>query len=120
VGSSWGGGSTPPRLLLLLLPELARRVRSPRLPFQGRLTFRTEEDEAAIVITTEDVLVDGGANGVLVVELPQRALARLRLGGFDPADVLAHLPNRPDREVEAVLRVLFPRRMPHIYPIDRF
>jgi hypothetical protein len=106
--------------LLLLLPELARRVRSPRLPFQGRLTFRTEEGEAALVITVDDMLVDGGANGVLVVELPQRALARLRLGGFDPADVLARLPNRPDREVEAVLRVLFPRRMPHIYPIDRF
>jgi hypothetical protein len=81
--------------LLLLLPELARRVRSPRLPFQVRLTFRTEEGEAAIVITADDVLVDGGANGVLVFELPERALARLRLGGFDPADVLARLPNRP-------------------------
>jgi hypothetical protein len=46
-------------------------------------------------------------------------VARLRLGGFAPADVLARLPNRPDREVEAVLRVLFPQRTPHIYPIDR-
>jgi hypothetical protein len=108
------------RLLRLLLPELAARVRSARLPFQGRLIFRTDEGEAAIVIRDDDVLVDGGANGGLVVELPQTALARLCLGGFDPADVLARLPNQPDREAEAALRVLFPRRMPHIYPMDRF
>ena len=49
------------RLLRLLRPELAARVRSARLPFQGRLTFRTDEDEAAIVIRDDDVLVDGGA-----------------------------------------------------------
>src|SRR5215208_6694666 len=108
------------RLLRLLQPELAARVRSARLPFQGRLTFRTDEDEAAIVIRDDDVQVDGRASGGLVVELPQTALARLCLGGFDPADVLARLPNPPDREVKAVLRALFPRRMPHIYPMDRF
>ena len=108
------------RLLWQLQPELAARVRSTRLPFQGRLTFRTDEGEAAIVITADDVLVDGGANGGLIVELPQTALARLCLGGFDPADVLARLPNRPDQEVEALLQVLFPRRAPHIYPMDRF
>lgn len=108
------------RLLRQSLPELAARVGSARLPFQGRLIFRTDEGEAAIVIRDDDVLVDGGVNGGSVVELPQTALARLCLGGFDPADVLARLPNRPDPEVEAVLRVLFPRRMPHIYPMDRF
>ena len=109
------------RLLSQLLPQLAARVRSARLPFQGRLIFRTEEGESSIVITADDVLVDGDANGEgLLVELPQTALARLCLGGFDPGDVLARLPNRPDREVEAVLRVLFPQRMPHIYPMDRF
>ena len=48
------------RLLRQLQPELAARVRSARLPFRGRLTFRTDEGEAAIVITTDDVLVDGG------------------------------------------------------------
>jgi len=108
------------RLLRMLLPELAARVRSARLPFQGHLTIRTDEGEATIVITEDDVRVDGGASDGLVVELPQTTLARLCLGGFDPADVLARLPNRPNAEVEAVLRVLFPRRMPHIYPMDRF
>ena len=108
------------RLLRMLLPELAARVRSARLLFQGRLTFRTDEGEATIVLAEDDVLVAGGAGGGVVVELPQTALARLCLGGFDPADVLARLPNPPDREVKAVLRALFPRRMPHIYPMDRF
>ena len=61
--TSWGGCSTSAVCLQLLRPELAARVRSARLPFQGRLTFRTDEGEAAIVITADDVLVDGGANG---------------------------------------------------------
>jgi hypothetical protein len=108
------------RLLRQLRPELAARVRSARLPFQGRFTLRTEEGEAAIVIAEDDVLVDGGANGGLVVELPQTALARLCLGGFDPADVLSRLPNPPGQEAAALLRLLFPRRMPHIYQMDRF
>jgi GNAT superfamily N-acetyltransferase len=108
------------RLLRQLRPELAARVRSARLPFQGRLNFRTDEGEAAIVITEDDVVIDGGANGGLVVELPQTALARLCLGGFDPADVLARLPSQPDQEAADLLRLLFPRRMPHIYQMDRF
>ena len=108
------------RLLRQLQPELGARVRTARLPFQGRLTFRTDEGEAAIVIAEDDVLVDDGANGGLVVELPQTALVRLCLGGFDSADVLARLPNQPGQEVAALLRLLFPRRMPHIYQMDRF
>ena len=112
------------RLLRQLQPELGARVRTARLPLAlrapGRLTFRTDEGEAAIVIAENDVLVDDGANGGLVVELPQTALVRLCLGGFDSADVLARLPNQPGQEVAALLRLLFPRRMPHIYQMDRF
>jgi hypothetical protein len=112
------------RLLRQLQPELAARVRSARLPLAlrapGRLTIRTDVGEAAIVITGDDVLVDDGASDGLVVELPQAALARLCLGGFDPADVLARLPNQPGQEAAALLRLLFPRRMPHIYQVDRF
>src|SRR5215207_133333 len=107
-------------LLRQLRPELAVRARSTRLPFQGRLTLRTDEGEAAIVLTGDDVLVDDGAKGGIVVELPQTALARLCLGGFDPTDVLARLPDRPGQEAAALLRLLFPRRMPHIYQMDRF
>ena len=107
-------------LLRQLRPELAVRARSTRLPFQGRLTLRTDEGEAAIVLTGDDVLVDDGAKGGMVVELPQTALARLCLGGFDPTDVLARLPDRPGQEAAALLRLLFPRRMPHIYQMDRF
>jgi hypothetical protein len=108
------------RLLRQLRPELVARVRSARSPVQGRLTLRTDEGEAAIVIMGNDVLVDGGANGGLVVELPQTALARLCLGGFDPADVLARLPDQPGQQAAALLQLLFPRRMPHIYQMDRF
>ncbi|MGH2617334.1 MAG: hypothetical protein ACRDJC_19045, partial [Thermomicrobiales bacterium] len=109
------------RLLRQLLPELVARVRSVRQPFRGRLTFRTDEGEAAIVIMPDNVLIDEEANGNgLVVELPQTALARLCLGGFDPADVLARLPSKPDPEAAALLRMLFPKRTPHIYPMDRF
>src|SRR5215213_4409613 len=112
------------RLLRQLQPELGARVRTARLPLAlrapGRLTFRTDEGEAAIVIAQDDVLVDDGANGGLVVELPQTALVRLCLGGFDSADVLARLPNQPGQEVAALFRLLFPRRMPHIYQMDRF
>jgi hypothetical protein len=112
------------RLLRQLRPELAARVRSARLPLAlrapGRLTLRTDEGQAVIAITGDDVSVDGGANGGLVVELPQTALIRLCLGGFDSADVLARLPNRPGPETAALLRLLFPRRMPHIYQMDRF
>src|SRR4051812_8335425 len=108
------------RLLRQLRPELAARARSARLPFQGRLTLRTDDGEAAIVITGDDLFVDDGVNDGLVVELPQAALARLCLGGFDPADVLARLPNQPSQEASTLLRLLFPRRMPHIYQMDRF
>jgi GNAT superfamily N-acetyltransferase len=108
------------RLLLQLRPELTVRARSTRLPFQGRLTLRTDEGEATIVLTGDDVLVDDGAKGGMVVELPQTALARLCLGGFDPTDVLARLPDQPGQEAAALLRLLFPRRMPHIYQMDRF
>jgi hypothetical protein len=108
------------RLLRQMRPELVARVRSARLPFQGRLTLRTDEGEAAIVITDDDVLVDGGAKGGLVIELPQTALARLCLGGFDPADVLARLPTQPGQQAADLLPLLFPKRMPHIYQMDRF
>lgn len=53
------------------------------------------------------------------VELPQETLARLCLGAFDTDDLLARLPTAPQAEAVALVKVLFPRRFPHVYPVDR-
>ena len=109
------------RLMQQLLPELTLRVQAARQPFQGHLTFATDEGEATIVISPDGVEVAGGRNGdALVVALPQSALARLCIGGFDPEDVLMRLPKPPDPALRSLLCLLFPRRRPHIYPMDRF
>jgi hypothetical protein len=52
--------------------------------------------------------------------LPQDTLARLSLGAFETSDLLERLPNRPDAQVWDLMEVLFQRRHPHIYPLDRF
>jgi GNAT superfamily N-acetyltransferase len=109
------------RLLQQLLPELTLRVQATRQPFQRLLTFATDEGEATIVISPDGVEVAGGRNDdAPVVALPQSALARLCLGGFDPEDVLMRLPRPPDTALRPLLCLLFPRRRPHIYPMDRF
>lgn len=109
------------RLVRQVQPELSARVRGACLPFRGRLTFRTDEGEASLWVAPEGVSMEGGSCGrQLVVELPQDILARLILGAFDTADVLARLPDPPAAETAALLKVFFPRRYPHIYPMDRF
>ena len=114
AATSWGGCSTSAACCGSCCPSWRREC--VRLACRSRAAspFRTDEGEAEIVLTENDVLVDGGADREITVELPQTALARLCLGGFDPTDVLARLPTPPDPEVEGVLRVLFPRRMPHL------
>jgi predicted N-acetyltransferase YhbS len=119
-GDFMGRALDAARLLRQLLPELTARVRSARLPLQGHLTFSTDEGEATIVISQDSVeLAERKGNGI-VIELPQSALARLCIGGFDPVDVLARLPRPPDPALASLLCMLFPRRQPHVYPMDRF
>jgi predicted N-acetyltransferase YhbS len=109
------------RLLQQLLPELTARVQATSPRFRGQLTFVTDEGEALLFISPDSVSTEGRAAGQqLTVELPQTALARLCLGGYDPADLLARLPSTPDPEAVSLLQTLFPRRAPHIYPMDRF
>ncbi len=111
----------PQRLMRQLLPELSARVQSVRRPFQGCLTFATDEGEVTIAISPDGVEVADKTNGDgPIVELPQSALARLCIGGFDPADVLARLPKPPEAATASVLCLLFPKQAPHIYPMDRF
>jgi predicted N-acetyltransferase YhbS len=109
------------RLLRQLLPELTARILATRSHFRGQLKIRTEDGNVSLFISPDGVSADGrSAGNHLTVELPQAMLARLCLGGFDTADVLARLPQRPDPEAALLLRALFPRRFPHIYPMDRF
>jgi hypothetical protein len=109
------------RLIRQLLPELTGRVCATPPAFQGLLTIATDEGQATIAISPRGVsLTDGYDDGDLVIELPQSALARLCIGGFDPADVLARLPQPPEEALASLLCLLFPKRTPHIYPMDRF
>jgi predicted N-acetyltransferase YhbS len=109
------------RLLRQLLPELAARTRAAKLSFRGCLRFATDEGAASLSIAPDGVSMELDERGrQLTVELPQTTLARLCLGGFDPGDLLARLPKQPDYEAASLLQTLFPRRTPHIYPMDRF
>jgi hypothetical protein len=109
------------RLLHQMRPELSARIRDCRLGFEGKLVLATEVGESVLPIGPKGIVTDGGSVGPrAVVELPQEALARLCLGSFEPEDVLARLPVSPDSSIGELLVALFPRRSPHIYPMDRF
>jgi GNAT superfamily N-acetyltransferase len=109
------------RLLTQLQPELSARIRAARVGFRGEVAFRTEVGETVLTISSEGVAVGGGGGtGGLVVELPQATLARLCLGGFETDDLLARLPAAPGAAAGTLLRMLFPRRAPFIYPVDWF
>jgi predicted acetyltransferase len=109
------------RLLHQLRPELAARIGAARIEYSGQLVVRTDEGEASLSITPDGVSVgNGSGEAVLEVEIPQAMLARLCLGAFETRDVLARLPNPPSREAGTLLEALFPKRTPHIYPVDRF
>ena len=108
------------RFVRQLLPELAAQVRAARLPLEGALTIRTDEGEVTLAIGADGVTLGGPGSGGLVVELPQAILARIAMGAFEVRDVIARLDNAVDDDAVALLEVLFPRRYPHIYAMDRF
>ena len=109
------------RLMQQLRPEMEARVRASRLGFEGDLVFSTDTGEATVAIRPDGVQIGAGRDGErLVAELPQETLARLCLGAFEPRDVLARLPEAPDSRLADLLAILFPRREPHIYPLDWF
>jgi hypothetical protein len=111
----------PDRLFEQMQPEFSTRIRASSLDLSGKITFRTDIGDAAMSVTPEGVSAEGGMAGAeLKIELPQDTLARLCLGAFETSDLLERLPNRPDRRTWDLMEVLFPRRHPHIYPLDRF
>ena len=56
----------------------------------------------------------------MAVRLPQATLARLALGAYAPADLLARLERPPEGQTRALLEALFPLRHPHLSLPDRF
>jgi len=110
-------------LMTAIQPELERRWRAARTEWTGTLELRTGEDAVRITLWDEDVEVvpaddsDGRADS-LVIESSPGNVARVVLGSFDPAELLARSGTSPDA-IE-VMAVLFPKRQPHIAPADRF
>ena len=110
-------------LMTALQPELERRWRAARAGWTGTLELRTGEDAVGIALGEEDVAIvpvhdsDDRAD-TLVIESSPGNVARLVLGSFDPAELLARSGTSPDA-IE-VMAVLFPKRHPHIAPADRF
>jgi hypothetical protein len=109
------------RLMQQLRPELAARVVAYRLGFEGELVFLTDTGETTVSIRSDEVRIGAGHGGErLVVELPQETLVRLCLGAFEPQDLVTRLAGVPDSRLADLITVLFPRRAPHIYPLDWF
>ena len=110
-------------LMTAMQPELEHRWRTVRAGWTGTLELRTGEDAVSIALGTDDVTIvpaDGsdGRADTLVIESSPGNVARLVLGSFDPAELLARSGTSPD--AIAVMAVLFPKRHPHIAPADRF
>jgi Acetyltransferase (GNAT) domain len=111
----------PARLIEQMQPEFTARIRASSANFCGDIIFRTEMGDVAMSLTGEGVGANRGQNSAeLMIEVPQDTLARLCLGAFETRDLLERLPNPPDRRTCELMEVLFPRRHPHIYPLDRF
>lgn len=100
------------RLVASLEPELRGRVEEAGVRFRGTLRIETEAGAATFAVAP------GGETAT--VRLPQAALARLALGAYPPAAVLARLDSPPDAPLWPVLEALFPRRHAHMYLPDRY
>lgn len=111
------------RLLQALAPELQARLQEANSPFTGALVFQTDIGDATLHIRPEAFTVTSGADSAvdaLRITLPQAEMARLALGAFSPDDLLVRLPEPPSQEVSALLKVLFPLRLPYMYLPDRY
>jgi hypothetical protein len=112
------GRSTGLRALLrAMLPELEARWRNAGLP-SFVITIVTGDERATLTGDETGVAVDAGLAGDVEVRLDPGTVARLVMGGFAPALTLARasLPGAATCALEA----LFPKRVPYIYPADRF
>jgi hypothetical protein len=109
------------RFLRQMQPEFDALIKSSRTSIEGQLTFQTSEGNGSLFIAPDGVSLEPiECKEHLVVDLDPGTLGQLSLGAYETGDVLARLPNSPDSKTTALLEILFPRRYPHIYPLDRF
>ncbi len=104
-------------LVRAMLPELDARWRGAGLP-SFAFTIATGRERVTLSGDDMGLAVDAGSPGEREVALDPGTLARLVLGGFEPALALAHVD--PPAAMMRVLEALFPKRTPYIYPADRF
>lgn len=121
----------PARLLLSLAPELERRLRATLPRVQGAVTLVTEVGSVTLRAESGRLSVDAGSGGasragasarheLTLLPLPQATLARLALGAFCAADLLARLDQPPNWSARALIEAMFPSRYPHLWIPDRF
>jgi hypothetical protein len=119
------------RLLAALAPELERRLRAAAPAARGALRLETDVGHVTLHLTSAGLAVEESARGMsgpprrargarMVVRLPQTTLARLALGAYSPADLLARLERPPEGQTLALLEAMFPLRQPHLSLPDRF
>lgn len=121
----------PERLLTSLAPELERRLCTTVPSCHGTVILETELGRVTLRASARGLSVSGGAHGGMgaeadrfdgatAVRMAQATLARLALGAFAPADLLARLEAPPVGAARALLEALFPPRHPHLSLPDRF
>ncbi len=106
-------------LLRAMAPELTarwRRVSAATPSFA--LTIVTDAERATIAGDEDGIEVSGDRPGDHIVELAPGDVARLAFGGFE-TDLVLERAGVP-APAWPVLRELFPKRVPYIYPLDRF
>jgi hypothetical protein len=106
-------------LLRAMAPELAarwRQVSAATPPFA--ITIGADGERATVVGDENGIDVSADRPGDLAVELAPGDVARLVFGGFE-TDLALDRAGVP-APAWAVMRVLFPKRVPYIYPLDRF
>ncbi len=120
----------PGRLFRALAPELERRLRASLPAFRGALLLETELGSVTLRMPTGHLTVDDGqaapSPGLrtpgqeMAVHMPQTTLARLALGAFCAADLLARLERPPAGAARTLIEAMFPPRRPHVSIPDRF
>lgn len=114
----------PGRLLASLAPELERRLQATLPGFRATVILVTEVGSVALRASPAGLHIEAGnANPPAeahLVRLPQTVLARVALGAFCPADLLARLETPPSEVARDLLAALFPPRHPHMSIPDRF